>query len=93
MHGQQVGVGTVFDGTFPVAMDQDGALFGVLYSVTADVDERLDDVVECVHIVVVEYKAASIVLKDSCLVFRLGTYVWLVFFHFYFLDIPEISCD
>jgi len=33
-------------------MDQDGTLFGLFGCVTADVDERLDDIIESVNVVV-----------------------------------------
>ena len=49
----------MFDGAFAVAVDDDGALLGLGGGDAADVDEGFDDIVEGVHIVVVEHQAAS----------------------------------
>ena len=55
MHGKKFRVGAMFNGAFAVAVDEDSALFGLLGGVAADVDERLDDIVESVHVVVPEH--------------------------------------
>ena len=52
MHREQFGVGTVLDCAFTVTVDKNGALFGLFFGMTADVDECLDDVVEGMDIVV-----------------------------------------
>ena len=56
VHGEKFGVGAMFDGAFPVAMHEDGTLFGLLGGMSADVDKRLDDVVESVDIVVPKHQ-------------------------------------
>ena len=53
VHGQEGFVAAVLHYAFSFAMYQYGALFGLLYGVTADVHQCLDDIVEGVHIVVV----------------------------------------
>ena len=50
----------MFDCAFPVAMDQDGTLFGLFGCVTADVDERFDDIVEGVYVIVPEHQLAAV---------------------------------
>ena len=84
MHGKEFGIGAVLDGAFAVAVDEDGALLGLLSSVAADVDEGLDDVVEGVHVVVPEYQLAAVVFEDGGFVFRLGAYIWFILFQFQF---------
>ena len=58
-------------------MYQYGALFGLLYGVTADVHQCLDDIVEGVDIVVVQHQMATDVIEHGCVVLRLC----LVLFH------------
>lgn len=81
----------MFDCAFPVAMDQDGTLFGLFGCVTADVDECLDDIVKSVNVVVPQHQLAATVFKHNSLIFRLGTYVWFVFFHLLIMGFPRIS--
>ena len=75
-------MGTMLDGAFPMAMDEDGTLLGLFGRVAADVDEGLDDVVEGVDVVVVQNKVASGVFEDIGIVLRLGGY----FGRFHFID-------
>jgi len=72
VHGEEGVVAPVFYGAFAVAVDEDGALFGLLVGDAADVDERFDDVVEGVYVVVVQYEAAAGVFEYGCFVVRLG---------------------
>ena len=62
----------MFDGTFAVAMDEDGALLSLGIGDTTDVDEGFDYVVEGVDIVVVEYQAAAGVFEGGGFVVGLG---------------------
>lgn len=77
VHGQQGVVAAVLDGAFPVAVNQDGALFGLGGRDAADVDKSLDDVVEGVYIIVVEQQTAAGVFKDGRLLLGLGGDEWL----------------
>lgn len=72
VHGQEGVVATVFDGAFAVAVDEDGALLGLLVGDAADVDKRFDDVVEGVDVVVVEDEAAAGVFEHGGFVVGLG---------------------
>ena len=72
VHGQEVVVAAMFYGTLAVAVDQNGALLGLGIGDAADVDQRLDDVVEGVDIVVVEYQAAAGVFEGGGFVVGLG---------------------
>lgn len=65
MHGQEVAVGALFDDAGSVAVDEDGALFGLLFGVSADIYKSFDDVVEGVHVVVVEEEAATAVFEHG----------------------------
>jgi hypothetical protein len=55
VHREKLVVGTMLDGAFPMAMDEDGTLLGLFGRVAADVDKCLDNIVEGVNIVVVEH--------------------------------------
>ncbi len=82
VHRQQVTVRAVFYGAFSVAMDQNGALFGLLSGVATDVDKGFDDVVEGMDIVVIKHQLATVILQYGCFIFCLWTYVWFVLFQF-----------
>ena len=62
-------------------MYQYGALLGLFLGVAADIYKRLDDVVEGVHIIVIEKQTASAVFQGVDLFFRFRAYVGLLF-HF-----------
>ena len=71
MHRQECLVAAMLDVAFAMAVYQDGALFGLSRRDTADVDQCLDDIVESMHIVVVEHQGAARVFHDGGLVIGL----------------------
>ena len=91
MHGEEGVVASVFDRAFAVAVDEDGALLSLGIGDTTDVDEGFDYVVEGVDVVVPQHQLAAVVFEDGGFVFRLGTYVWFVFFHLLIMGFPRIS--
>ena len=68
----------MFDGAFPVTVDENGALLSLLGGVAADVDERFDDIVEGVYVIVPEHQLAAVVFEDGGFIVCLGTYIWLI---------------
>lgn len=65
VHGKEGVVTAVFDGTFSMAVDQDGALLGLGIGYAADVDERFDYIVEGVDIVIVQNQIAAGIFEDG----------------------------
>ena len=59
VHGQERVVAAVFDGTFAMAVDENGALLCLGVRDAADVDKGFDDIVERVNIVVVQHEVAT----------------------------------
>ena len=59
VHGEQGLVASVLDGAFAVAMDEDGTLFGLDGRDAADVNECLDDIVESMHVVIIQDKTTA----------------------------------
>ena len=82
VHGEQLFVAAVFDGAFAASVDDDGALFCLFVGVAADVDKGFDDIIESVHVVVVEHQLATAIFQHGGFVFSLWTYVWFVLFQF-----------
>ena len=52
MHGKQFLVASGFHYAFAGVVNHDGALFGLLVCMSADIDKRLDDIVERMVVVV-----------------------------------------
>ena len=59
VHGKKGLVAAVLDGAFAVAVHEDGALLCLRGADAADVHESLDDIVESMHIVVVEHQTTA----------------------------------
>ena len=72
VHGEEGVVTAVFDGAFALAVDKDGALFGLGIADAADVDKGFDYIVEGMDVVVVENEVAARVFEDFGFVMRLG---------------------
>ncbi len=68
VHGQEGLVAAVLDGAFAVAVHQDGTLLCLRDADAADVDEGLDDIVEGVHVVVVQHKTTAGVFQHCGIV-------------------------
>ena len=63
VHGKEFFVAAGLDDALAGVVNHDGALLGLLVGVTADIDERFDDIVEGVVVVVGNDELAAVVVE------------------------------
>lgn len=80
MHRQQLFISSGLYDAFSCIVDCDCTLLRLLVGVSTDVDERFDDIVECVVVIVMDYQIATAVVKQFDILFFL-LFVFMVLFH------------
>ena len=79
MHRQQILIPSCFDNTFASVVNDNSALLCLVVGETADVHQGFDDIVECVVVVVVDDKFATVILKHIQFALLLFFVLFVVF--------------